>query len=87
MTASKNDIESWYNEAVEKGACYLIVGRDPFDNDNFPIYVMPHESCRDRVNKLVNGGNSYDEVYDLKLDRKMQLAERRAIHIPNDSKL
>ena len=87
MTASKFDIEMWYDEAENKGATYLIIGLDPFDYDNFPVFVMPHESCRDSVDKLVAGGNRYDEVYDLKLDRKKQLTEHRAVHIPNDSKV
>lgn len=86
MTATRSDIEDWYATAERKGASHLIVGHDPFDHDNFPIYIMPGESVRDRLSGLTESGNSYDEVYDLSLDKAKQLAERRAMHIPNDSK-
>lgn len=71
--------------AVAAGATHLIVGLDPFDHDNFPINIMSGQSVRDCLSRLIEGGNSYDEVYDLKLDRATQLAERRAMHIPDDS--
>lgn len=86
MTATRKDIEEWYDEAKKAGATHLIIGHDPFDHDNFPIKIMPGQSVRDRLDGLASSGNSYDEVYDLSLDKAKQLAELRAMHIPNDSK-
>jgi hypothetical protein len=86
MTATKKDIEDWYAEAVKCGATHLIIGHDPFDHDNFPIYIMPGQSVRDRIDGLLASGNRYDEVYDLKLSKAKQFAEHRAMHIPEDSK-
>lgn len=82
MTASRGDIEYWLDEAKRQGARYLIVGLDPFDYENFPIYIMPEQEIWDRLDGLRRSGNSFDEVYDLSLDIDMQLRESRAMHLP-----
>lgn len=87
MTATRTDIQGWLIEAKARGARWLIVGRDNFDYDNYPIYVMPDEDIWHRVDHLGDNGtggmgDSYDEVYDMQMDTDAQMAEWRAIHLP-----
>lgn len=79
MTASRVDIIGWIAEGKELGATHVIVACDMFDYENYPIFVMPGESARD---KAPDGSNmqSVDEVYDLRMDTDKQLAEHRAFH-------
>jgi hypothetical protein len=87
MTATRQDIEGWVAEAQRRGARWLIVGRDNFDYDNYPRYVMAGEDIWHIVDHIGDNGtgslgDSVDEVYDLELDIPSQLAERRAHHLP-----
>lgn len=82
-----NEIRGWLARAQKGGARYLIVGRDNFDNENYPIYVLPEDDVWDIIDHLGDNGtgrmgDSYDEVYDLKMDIETQMAEWRAIHLP-----
>jgi len=84
-TVTKEELSRWFDQGVRQKATHLIVGYDWFDHDNFPIYIKKGESCKDRVDSLLESGNRYDEVYDLRMSKQKQFAEHRAIHIPNDS--
>jgi len=87
MTANRQDIQNWLAVAESRGARYLIVGRDNFDYDNYPIFVMPDEDVWHIIDHIGDNGSggmgdSYDEVYDMQRDIAAQLDERRAIHLP-----
>jgi len=86
MTATYEDISEWFDEAKAKGCAYLIIGLDPMDHDNFPVYCKDAAECYKKRGDLFQSGNSYDEVYDLSLPKEMQMAERRALHFPPDPK-
>ncbi len=88
MTATRKDIVDWLEEAKTKGATHLIVAVDTYDHDNYPVMVMPGESCRDRVETICHSDmQGVDEVYDMSMDLQAQLREHRARHIPDDSRL
>jgi hypothetical protein len=82
MTASKNDILHWIDEAKERGSAYLIIGLDPFDYDNFPIYCESGDECRYKIDDLLRTGNRYDEVYNMSMDIDDQINEYRAMNLP-----
>jgi hypothetical protein len=82
MTATYRDIKGWLSVAKENGSRYLIVGLDPFDWDNFPIYIPEGKDPNDRIDELIRTGNRWDECYDMKMDIQSQLSERRARHLP-----
>jgi len=82
MTATRQDILDWLKEAKKTKAEFLIVGHDPFDHENFPIYCKDAAECNGSLKRLIRDGNSYDEVYDMSLSIEEQLAERRSMHIP-----
>lgn len=82
MTATRKDIAAWLRQAKDAGVRYLIVGLDPFDFDNFPVFCESDAECRAAIRRLTENGNRYDEVYDLSLPLDPQLAEHRAMHLP-----
>jgi hypothetical protein len=84
MTATYEDISEWFDEAKRMGCAYLIVGLDPQDHDNFPVYCKDAAECHKKRDELLRSGNGYDEIYALSLPKKMQMAERRALHFPPD---
>ena len=87
MTATRQDIEWWVKSAQNKGASHVIIVHDTFDNDNFPLYIMPGEDPREVFNekyikdrKPCEAAYAADECYDLSLNIQEQLQERRAHH-------
>lgn len=82
MTATRKDIAAWIRQAKDAGAAYLVVGLDPMDYDNFPIFCDSGAECNAALRRLTESGNRYDEVYDLSLPIDPQLAEHRAMHLP-----
>jgi hypothetical protein len=78
MTASRSDIRRWVEEGVEKGASHVIIAVDTWDYDNYPIYVMPGENARSRVNaQNAKSMQRVDECYDLSMDIEEQLGGGR----------
>ncbi len=55
MAASTEDIERWKERAKKIGATHIISVWDTFDNDDYPVYVMPEEDLEERKKK-------YDKV-------------------------
>lgn len=81
MATTREDIRRWLQEAKKKGATHVIVVCDTFDYDDYPVYVMPAESVREKADEH-NGKNMQKvmEVYSLKLDIEKQLGEHRSFH-------
>jgi hypothetical protein len=84
MTATQDDIKKWLEIAQAGGYTHMITGLDPMDYENFPIYCDSPGICLASLEDLKRTGNSYDEVYDLSLPIDEQLAEPRALHIPDE---
>ena len=91
MTATRNDIVGWLEEAKQKGATHLIVACDTWDHDNYPVYVMPGEDVRQKAvehgydlenNRPMENGNMQvvDEVYSMAKPVADQLSQRRALN-------
>jgi hypothetical protein len=40
--------ERWLRTAKEQGATHIIVVCDTFDYEDYPVYVLPHQSLEDR---------------------------------------
>jgi hypothetical protein len=83
MTAKRQDIKDWIKSAQAQGCTHLIIGLDPMDYENFPIYIKDGEdAAKQRCNELIRTGNRYDEVYSFtgKHTVEEQLREYRAVH-------
>jgi hypothetical protein len=80
MTASRIDIVDWIHAGLAAGATHLIVGHDPFDHENFPVFTSSVQETELRIAELLNTGNRYDEIYHLRSSIDFQLGEWRAHH-------
>ena len=87
MAANRVDIAGWFDEGVRQRAHYLIVACDTYDWEDYPIYVGAEDDFYP-IYDAHNGQNFLQvmEVYDLRGDKTIQMAEYRAIHLPTRPK-
>lgn len=81
MAASMSDIRGWFESGVEQGATHMIVVCDPFDHEDYPVYVKPNEDVREKEASYA-GRNMQRvmEVYNLGMGMDEQLSQRRAFN-------
>lgn len=87
MTATFATLERWFDAGLQTHlGGYMVVGRDTYDNTNFPCYVGTTDEAHGKVNDLRKTGNRVDEVYYLNPAHKSyQFGLRRAfIYSPAD---
>lgn len=76
-----DDFHRWYDEGVRLGATHMIMVCDTFDYGDFPVYVMPGENVHEVEDaQATKPMQRIMEVYNLSLDKEMQLNESRAFH-------
>lgn len=83
MAANRTQLEQWFDEGVRQGATHMVVVCDTFDYDDYPVYVMPDGDKNAReVAEQYRGKNMQKvmEVYDLQMDKAMQMREVRTFH-------
>ncbi|MFJ7982297.1 hypothetical protein ACIQ1D_18725 [Lysinibacillus xylanilyticus] len=81
MTASFNDIGRWLEEGKMKGATHVIVARDTWDNENYPVYVLPSDDVKEVVDGYAKKQDRVEEVYNLSMDIEEQLSSTRAMNL------
>ena len=81
MSTSKEEIRRWLEDGKQAGATHVIVAVDQFDQEDYPVYVMPGQDVR-AVEKGIRESSMQGvmEVYSMALDIEQQLGERRAFH-------
>jgi hypothetical protein len=89
MAASKEEIRRWLEDGKQAGATHVIVAVDQFDQEDYPVYVMPGQDVH-AVEKGIRESSMQGvmEVYSMALDIEQQLGERRAFHYevaPNET--
>lgn len=77
MAASVQDISSWFDFGIKRGAKYMIVWCDIYDWSDYPKYYSTYEEAK--ADSLKTGQNMQRlmESYDLGGDKKRQLSLRR----------
>lgn len=78
LTASAADITSWIAAGRARGASHLIIGLDPMDYENFPVYVARDQDVHVAERELRATGNRVDEVYWLDGDTDAQFKQNRS---------
>ncbi len=78
---SLNDVRKWLVAAKDAGATHVIIVRDTFSNEDWPVDVTADQDVR-MVYQMYEGHVMHRvlEVYRMDLDLEEQLAERRAMH-------
>ena len=88
IAAGKEDIRKWFIKGVELGACYMLVVYDRMDypdNSDAPYYAYSINKARSIYREFSNDPMcEVMEVYDLCADMEAQLAEKRAMHLPEE---
>lgn len=83
MGTSKEQLAAWFDEGKAKGATHMIVVCDTYDHEDYPVFIMPGESIREKYQRYADGKESMQrvmEVYSLGKDKESQLSEYRAFH-------
>lgn len=81
MGTTADEIRGWIQSGKDAGATHVIVACDTFDNEDYPVNVMPSESIAEKIKEYDNVNmQRIMEVYAMHLDLETQLAERRAYH-------
>ena len=67
MAASLQEVNSWVERAKEMGATHIISVCDTFDWEDYPVYVMPHETVDEKKNRF-DGTNmqKINEIIEVK---------------------
>lgn len=77
MTATRQDIERWFDQGVNAGDHFMIVKNDWFDMSDYPVFVKDDEDPR----KVAERNNDRTmECYNLRKSKAFQMTERRAHH-------
>lgn len=81
MAVTCEEISMWFKNGQKRGATHMIVVCDEFDWTDYPVYVLPGESAREKSAEL-DGKRMQKvmEVYSLSMDMEAQLNEHRAFH-------
>lgn len=81
MTATKQDIIRWIENAKSLNATHLIVAVDQYDFENYPVYITEDKDVKEEYERITNSNmQGIDEVYDMSMDIDKQLQEHRAFH-------
>jgi hypothetical protein len=83
MATSKEEIGFWVRGAKASGARWLLIVCDTFDYEDYPVKIKAEENFWIRYKEYnMENMQRVMEVYDLEMDLKSQLAEKRAWHLP-----
>jgi len=87
MTATRQDIEGWFDRGVAQKATHLIVVCDTYDHDDYPCFANGDSDVIEQYG-YYNGKNMQRvmEVYDLRADKAEQMNEHRAMRLPEGMK-
>ncbi len=92
MSTSAGEIAEWFERGKKKGATHLIIVCDTYDFSDYPVFVMSGEDALAKACKygkvdsrgfptLKNDDmQKVMEVYNLSLDRQVQLKQHRAFN-------
>ncbi len=80
---TKSEIDAWFDRGVKKGAKHMLVIYDSFDHEDYPVFTKTNEDCLSKY-KFPGEMQRVMEVYDLTLEKHLQLDERRAMNLPKE---
>jgi len=78
---TKQEISSWFDAGVKRGARHMLVICDSFDHEDYPAYTDTDADCRAKY-EAPGSMQHVMEVYDLTADKAVQLAMPRVFNLP-----
>ena len=83
MAASKDVISNWFDQGVSQRATHMIVVCDTFSYEDFPCYANGEAEALEQHERYDEKNmQRVVEVYDLRADKERQMAEHRAMNLP-----
>ncbi len=81
--ATRQEISTWFDRGVERGATHMIIVCDTYDHDDYPVFAFGDAEALAN-HEQHNGKNMQRvmEVYDLRADKDEQMQEHRAMRLP-----
>ena len=71
---SNNLITIWFQNGLDIQATHMIIFRDTFDYEDYPVYILPGEDVKEVVEVVTfYDRNNVIEVYNLALPIEPQL--------------
>lgn len=82
MATSKEDISGWFDAGKKKKAGFMIIVCDTFDYGDYPVYA-DREDFKEKYTEH-DGKNMQRimEVYNLSLNKDLQMKQKRVFHFP-----
>ena len=80
--ATKAIIEEWFDRGVREKEEFMIVVCDTYDHDDYPVYTSKKNYAKEYAEHNGENMQRIMEVYNLKMSKKKQMAERRAFNGP-----
>jgi hypothetical protein len=82
MAATRHQLSTWFDRGVAGGNKRMVIKCDTFDMDEgdccYPVYSdSTGDDLREEIRK---NGDRLMEVYDLTMDKEIQMSESRAFH-------
>ena len=84
MATSKTDISQWFDKGRTDGEDFMIIVCDTYDWEDYPIYTKTAEFSDTYEHYNGRSMQKIMEVYNLALDKQVQLGEISAFHYPPD---
>jgi hypothetical protein len=82
MTATRNDIEGWFDKGVSQGYDYMLVMCDSYDCENYPQYCQQSQ-LHELYHQYPSNMQYVEELYDLHMDKESQIKQRRCFSFPD----
>jgi hypothetical protein len=86
MTTEKSDIDKWFERGIEYGDRWMLIVCDMFDYEHYPVFIKENSNfweIYDEYNEI--NAQKIMEVYDLSLDKYLQLNTHRAWNVPGNN--
>lgn len=81
MPTTRSDLDKWFRSGLALGATHMIVVVDTFDYEDYPVYVLPNQSVREKVATYNDKPmQRIMEVYNLGMDRDSQINSYRVFN-------
>lgn len=83
MMTTPEMIGKWFDIAKDQGSKYLLIVCDRYDWEDYPVTALDREDCFKQI-EAYNGPNMQKvmEVYDLSLDKQLQLNQPICWNVP-----
>lgn len=75
MAVTTSDIRGWLKRGKEEGATHMMVVCDTYDNEDYPVMVMPDEKAEEKRVEFDKNMQQVMEIYNLSMDFEEQLKE------------